>query len=102
MFAVSMPIPMTRARRRTMASGPSLGACLRRSSRAFSICPYLLADKPQALHVTAQLGLGVGRNRPALGRAHVLQALGRFLELGVEVADAEARQGPLHAVDDRG
>src|SRR5262249_44353580 len=38
MSAVSMPIPITRARRSTMALGPVLGARLRCSSRAFSIC----------------------------------------------------------------
>ena len=38
MSAVSMPTPITRANKRTIACGPSLGACLRRSRRASSIC----------------------------------------------------------------
>src|SRR5450755_2146535 len=38
MSAVSTPTPITRANRRTIAWGPSLGACLRRSRRASSIC----------------------------------------------------------------
>jgi hypothetical protein len=35
MSAVSMPTPITRANRRTMACGPLLGACSMRSRRAF-------------------------------------------------------------------
>jgi len=38
MSAVSMPIPITRANRRTMTCGPSQGACSIRSRRSSSIC----------------------------------------------------------------
>ena len=64
--------------------------------------PYLLANELPALHVAAQLGERIGRDRLALGRAHVFQALRRLLELGIEVANAEPRQGRLDAVDDSG
>src|SRR5712671_4075063 len=38
MSAVSTPTPITRANRRTIACGPTLGACSIRSRRASSIC----------------------------------------------------------------
>src|SRR5262245_58025212 len=36
------------------------------------------------------------------GRAHVRQSVRRLLELQIEVADANPRQGPLHTIDDAG
>src|SRR5262249_39930770 len=44
----------------------------------------------------------VGRDRLTFGRAQVFQALRSLLELGIEVADAEPRQGRLDAVDGGG
>src|SRR5262245_62964842 len=61
---------------------------------------YLLHDEPPALHVAAQLRERIGWNGFVFGRAHVLQALRGLLQFGIEVADAEPRQGRLHAVDD--
>ena len=63
---------------------------------------YLLADKPPALHIAAQFGERVGRDRFALRRAQMLQALRRLLELGIEVADTKPDQGRLEAVDNTG
>src|SRR5215831_5891394 len=92
MSAVSMPIPMTRIRTRTIRFGPVLGACFSCSRRAFSICRICSATNC----------LRIGRDRLALGRAQVFQALRRLLELGIEAADAEPRQGRPDAVDDGG
>src|SRR5262249_39431187 len=52
--------------------------------------------------VALQFGERVGRNGLALGRAQLFEALRRLLKLGIEVANAEARQRGLDAVDDRG
>src|SRR5262245_35032143 len=101
MSAVSMPIPITRARSRTMRFGFALGACFNCSRRAFSICRICSATSCLR-HVAAQFGERVGRDRFALGAAQVLQALGRPLELGIEVANAEPRQGRLDATDNAG
>src|SRR5262245_64238129 len=44
MSAISMPIPITRTRRRTMRLGRSLGACFS-CSRRFLDLPYLLGNE---------------------------------------------------------
>src|SRR6202795_239570 len=99
MSAVSTPTPITRANRRTIACGPSLGACLRRSRRVLDL-PYLITDKPPAHHVATQLSQGVGRDRLARGGAQAVKAFGGLLQLGIEAADAEPDQRCFHSVDD--
>ena len=93
-------MPMTRARRRTIRFGPVLGACLRCSRRAFSICRISARNELLAFHVAAQFGERIGRDRLALRCAHVFDAPRRLLQLGIEVANTEPRQCSLDAVDD--
>ena len=47
-----------------------------------------------------ELSQRVGRDRLALGRAQAFKAFGRFLQLGIEAADAEPGQCCFHSVDD--
>src|SRR5262249_60175473 len=81
---------------------PSLGGLLQLLQARLLDLPYLLGNELFARHVALQFGERVGRDRLALGRAQVLQALRRLLELGIEAADAEPCQGCLDAVDDGG
>src|SRR5215468_8988126 len=99
MSAVSMPIPITRIRRRTIRFGPALGACFNCSKRAFL---DLLGHELLSGEIALQLSERIGRNRFALGRAQLFQALRCLLEPRIEVADAEPRQGRLDAVDNGG
>src|SRR5262249_58936509 len=62
----------------------------------------LLSDELLSRKVALQFGERVGRNGLALGRAQLFEALRRLLELGIEGANAEARQRRLDAVDDGG
>ena len=62
----------------------------------------LLGNELLSRQIALQLGERIGWNRHALGGVQVFQALRRLLELGIEVADAEPRQGRLDAVDDGG
>src|SRR5215510_4873087 len=59
-------------------------------------------DEPLALEVAHQFSQRIRRDRLALGGAHVFEPLWRLLELRIEIADTEPRQGCLNAVDDRG
>src|SRR6185437_8632814 len=61
---------------------------------------YLIADKPPARHVAAQLSQRVGRDRLALGGAQAVKAFGGLLQLGIEAADAQPDQRCFHSVDD--
>src|SRR5215813_8419240 len=89
MSAVSVPTPITRANRCTIACGPSLDACSRRSRRALLDLPDLITDEPPAHHVATQLSQRVGRDRVALGRAQAVKTFGCFLQFGIKAADAE-------------
>jgi hypothetical protein len=51
----------------------------------------LLEDELLSRQVALQFGERIGRDRLALGRAQVFQALWCLLELPVEVADAKPR-----------
>src|SRR5215471_3177052 len=102
MSAVSMPMPITRIRTRTMRFGPVLGARFSCSRRSFSICRICSTMSCFRREVALQLRERIGWDRLALGRAQMFQALRRLLELGIEAADAEPRQGRLDAVDDGG
>ena len=85
-----------------MRFGPALGACSRCSRRAFSICRICSATnrlRSMSRRNSASVLGGIGS--PS-GVRSVLQALRRLLELRIEVADAEPRQGRLDAVDDSG
>src|SRR5262249_38275730 len=62
----------------------------------------LLGNELLALHIARQFGERVGRERLALWRAQMLQALRRLLERRIEAADAEPRQGRPDAADDAG
>jgi hypothetical protein len=46
---------------------------------------YLLADEPQALHVTTYLHECIGRDQLALGRACSSRRSGAFLSFGVKL-----------------
>ena len=82
--------------------GPAFGACFSCSrARLFDLLD-LLGDELLARKVALQLGERVGRNGLTLGRAQLFEALRRLLELGIEVANAKARQCRLDAVDDGG
>src|SRR5262245_47191962 len=101
MSAVSMPMPITRIRSRTIRFGRASGACLSRSRRAFSICWICSATsclRARSRWSSAGVLGGIG----ALGRVWMFEAVRRRLELGIEAANTEARQGRLDAVDDRG
>jgi hypothetical protein len=50
--------------------------------------PDVFGNELLACKVALQLSQRIGRDRFALGRAQVLQALWRLLELGIEAADA--------------
>ena len=100
MSAVSMPTPITRAMQSNHRVGPSPGACSIRSRRASSICADLITDEPPALHVAMQLSPRVGRQRFALGRAQIFEALRRpCCSVGIEAADAQPDQRCFHSVD---
>ena len=102
MSAVSMPMPITRIRNEDHQIGSTLRGLLQLlESRLLDLLDFL-GDELLPLEVAAQFGERVGRDRLALGRAHVFQALRRLLELGIEAADAEPRQGRLDAVGDGG
>src|SRR5262249_23185217 len=94
MSAVSMPTPITRANRRTMACGllKMLQACL-------LDLPNLIADKPSALHVAPQLSQRVRRDRLALRRSQTVKAPDGPFQFGIESADAQPNQRCLHSVD---
>src|SRR5262245_32934944 len=62
--------------------------------------PYLIDDEPPAFHVATQFRQRVRRDRLTLGRTQATKALGGLLQLRIEVADAEPRQGRFHAIDD--
>jgi hypothetical protein len=53
-------------------------------------------------NVAPQLGQGVGRQRHPLRRAQPRRALRCLRQTRLEIADAEARQGALHAIDEAG
>src|SRR6202022_3223543 len=99
MSAVSMPTPITRASRRTIACGPSSGACLRRSRRASFDLADQITDQPPPIHVATQLSHRIGRYWLVLGRAQIFKSPGGLLQLGIEAADAEPDQGCFHSVD---
>src|SRR6267154_4307875 len=99
MSAVSIPTPITRANRRTIACGPSLGACSTFKASILDL-PYLIIDEPSARHVATQLSQRVGRDRLALGCAQAVKAFDGLLQLGIEAADAEPNQRCFHSVDD--
>jgi hypothetical protein len=61
--------------------------------------PDLLGNELLAPQIALQLCQRIGRNGLTFGCAQEFQALGRLLELGIEAADAEPRQGtPLMMV----
>jgi hypothetical protein len=62
----------------------------------------LLGDELLSHQVAAQLSERVGRDRLSFRRAQMFEALRCVLELRIEVADPEPRQGCLTAVDDSG
>ena len=100
-MSVSMPIPVTRIKTRTIRFVPALGAFVSCSRRAFSIWFICLATR--RLHSMSRrnsLSVVGGMGSPSGVRR--FQALRRLLELGVEVANAKRPQGRLDAVDDRG
>src|SRR5215831_5519554 len=81
MSAVSIPIPITRTRRRTIRFGSLLGACLSCSRRAFSICR--ICNELLALDIALQFGERVGRNgrdRRAVARLRGPHGLARRVE----------------------
>src|SRR5437899_3003295 len=93
MSAVSIPIPITRASKRTIACGLSLGARSIRSKRASILdLSDLITDQLAALHIATQLSQGVGQNWFALGRAQIFKPPGGPLQLRIEASDAEPDQ----------
>ena len=54
---------------------------------------YLLMDQPLALQVAHEFGQRVGRDRLALGRAHVFEPLWRLLELRIGICGYRAVLG---------
>ena len=72
---------------------PGRGLPLQRLEAGLLDLPDLVAHEPQPRHVAAQLGERVRRQRPALGRAHRLQALRRVPQGRLEAADAQAGPG---------
>src|SRR5215475_12166897 len=101
MSAVSMPIPITRIRTRTIRFGPVLGARFSCSSRAFSICWICSATSCFRARSRFNSASVLGGMASPSG-VQLFKAVRRLLELGIEVANAEARQRRLDAVDDGG
>ena len=56
----------------------------------------------QTRYAALQFGHGIGRESHSLWRAQRRQPLCRLTQIRPEIADAEARQSALHAVDDAG
>jgi hypothetical protein len=81
---------------------PSFGGFLQLLPTRLLDLADLLGDELLSRQVAAHLGERIGRDRLALRRAQVFQALRRLLELWIEVADPEPGQGRLDAVDDGG
>src|SRR6202043_3614713 len=94
MSAVSMPTPITRANRRTIACGPSPGRMLETLQASILDLPDLITDEPPAHHVAMQLSQRVGRDRLALGRAQAVKTFGCLLPLWVKSAGGGARALP--------
>src|SRR5215467_4097265 len=80
----------------------SFGGLLQLLEARLLYLPDLHGNELLALNVALQFGKRVGRNGLALRCAQLCQTLRRLLELGIEAANAEPRQGRLDAVDDRG
>src|SRR3954467_3132220 len=102
MSAVSIPIPMTRASRRTIACGPGSGCVAKPSCRASSISLICPTMKAQARHVAAQLGPGVRWQGCAVRGAQSVKALRGVAQGRLEAADAETGQVGFDPVHDAG
>ena len=68
-------------------------------ARGFDLAD-LIVDQAQPGQVAAQLGQRVGRQRHALGRAQLLEPLGRLAQTRLEAANAQPSQRALHPVAD--
>jgi hypothetical protein len=99
MSAVSIPTPITRANKRTIAWSIT-GRLFETFKASILDLPYLITDEPSARHVATQLSQRVGRDRLALGCAQAVKAFDGLLQLGIEAADAEPNQRCFHSVDD--
>ena len=98
MSAVSMPIPITRANRRTVRS--ITGRVIEMLQARLLNLPDLMPDQPSPLDVATQLSQRIRRYWLVLGRAQIVKAPGGPFQLGIEAADAEPDQRCFHSVDD--
>ena len=98
MSAVSMPIPMTRAKRRHR-----LRFFVRRLFQSFKTGGLYLAnlafDKMQPGQIATHLGQGIWRQGCALGSAQGREKLRRSLQRWLEPSDPEPGQTTLHPID---
>jgi hypothetical protein len=76
-----------------------IGCVLNTPQASIFDLPNLITDQPTTLHIATQLSQRIGRDRFALGRAQIFEALGGLLQFGIEAADAEPAQGCFHSVD---
>ena len=88
--AVSMPTPMPRANRRTMALWSIIGRLRKMLQACLLDLPNLITDKPSALHVATPSSASVfgGISSPS-GVPQIVKAPGRPFQFGIESADAQ-------------
>lgn len=101
MSAVSIPTPIARTSKRTIACGPFPGR--RRGETAQTLLfngADLLAQETEPLKETVELGTGVVRQWRSLRRADILQPGGRLAQVQSDAADTEADEDRLDVVDE--
>src|SRR3954465_14032498 len=102
MSAVSMPIPITRASRRTIAGGPWSGCVAKPSCRASSIsliCPTMKHRRAMSRRSSARVFGGSGA---PFRVAQSVEAVRGVAQGRLEAPDAETGQGGLHPVHHAG
>src|SRR3954449_5160910 len=102
MSAVSIPIPITRASRRTIACGPWSGCVAKPSQRASSIsliCPTM--NSRRAMSRRSSACVFGGKAAPS-GVRKVSEALRGVAQSRLEAADAQASQVGFDPVHDAG